>query len=114
MDIGIMSVQFVVLKGYLSKREGDKMSDRINCSHKQLYNCSHNISFDTYMTCMHIYLDLPPERNVVVLRLMRLLRLGLRLLLGVGRLELRLVAFLDLLDDPLAESIIAGAANVSS
>ena len=62
---------------------------------------------------MHAYLDLPSsERNVVVLRLVRLLGLGLRLLRGCGRLELRLVAFLDLLDDPLAETIISSAADV--
>ena len=43
---------------------------------------------------------------------MHLLGLVLRLLLGLGRFELRLVAFLDLLDDPLAETIIASAADV--
>ena len=66
------------------------------------------------MKCIHIYFDLPSsERNGVVFRLVRLMGLGLRLLLWVGRLELRLVAFLDLLDDPLAEPIISSAADVS-
>ena len=57
-------------------------------------------------------MDLPSERNVVVLRLMRLLWLVFGFLLGLGRLELRFVAFLDLLDDPLAETVVAGAADV--
>lgn len=57
------------------------------------------------------YLDLPPERDIVGLRLL-LLRFGLRLLLRLGFLQLRLVAVLDLLDDPVAETIVAGAADV--
>ena len=58
-------------------------------------------------------MDLPSERNGVVLRLISRMGLGFGLLtLGLGRLELRLVAFLDLLDDPLAETVVAGAADV--
>ena len=64
---------------------------------------------------MNIDLDLPSERTVVVLRLMRLLLgLGFGLLLGYGRLELNIVAFLDLLDDPLAETVVVGADDVGT
>ena len=56
--------------------------------------------------------NLPSERNVVLwivsLRLVRLRLLPLRL----GLLELGLVAVLDLIDDPMAEAVVAGAADV--
>ena len=57
--------------------------------------------------------NLPSERNVVVLWIVSLRLVRLRLLpLRLGLLELGLVAVLDLIDDPMAEAVVAGAADV--